>query len=170
MAATQQTTHSYPIVIRFIRRQLEQAYDDTIKIICENLGTPRPRLYKYEFATLDLSRVQNYYFVSEDELLQTIHNAFIMARVDRDPYVSIQVDIPGFPSVMLHREDLAQMEVLEIVMYNIQTCLRSWPSVGPIVNPFVSASRLMQRPLMGVIMMRQQQQQDQELESDNDEY
>lgn len=147
--------HSYPILIRFIRRNHDQAYDDTIRITCENLGAAGqvPRLYKYEFRTLDLPRVQNYYFVSEDELLQTVHNAFVMARVDRDPYRSIQVDIPGFPSVMLDREDLAQQEILEIVMFNIQTCLRAWPSaMQPQPQPQTQPQQ--QRQLMTALIVR----------------
>ncbi len=122
----QQPVQSYPITIRFIRRALDPAYDDTIRVTCENINAPVPRLYKYEFRCLELSRLQNYYFVSEDELLQTLHNAFVMARIDRDPYSSVQVDIPGFPSVILNQTDLSQ-DVLEIIMFNIQTCVRVWP-------------------------------------------
>ncbi len=147
----QQPIQSYPISIRFIRRPLDQLYDDTIRITCENISAPVPRLYKYEFRCLELSRLQNYYFVSEDELLQTLHNAFVMARIDRDPYVSVQVDIPGFPSVILNQTDLSQ-EVLEIIMFNIQTCVRAWPhaagpalALAPVPRPLTA---LIVRPLV----------------------
>jgi hypothetical protein len=144
----QQPIQSYPITIRFIRRPLDELYDDTIRITCENINAPVPRLYKYEFKCLELSRIQNYYFVSEDELLQTLHNAFVMARIDRDPYVSVQVDIPGFPSVILNREDLRQ-EVLEIIMFNIQTCVRAWPhAMAPAPAPRPQMTALIVRPLV----------------------
>jgi hypothetical protein len=111
-------------VLRFIRNHASSSSDDILKIIpTENSA----RTYDLVFSD-SVNRITNSFSSVESEILQYVDNLFTLLSIDDEPYISVQIDSPSFPSVLIALRNLDRNDVRDAVMDILKSTLRNYPA------------------------------------------
>lgn len=93
---------------------------DKIQIkTCGKHGTFKV-IYNYEIGDKNLVDNSEFLYDNEDDLISYLDTCFDMLDKDRIPFYSIDLMIPGFPSVTYKTSDLSQKDVKSLVMDAIE--------------------------------------------------
>ncbi len=112
-----------PITIRLVRNSnASHLSDDVVHLIpCD---TSR-RTYYLRFID-HLNQTRSETEVVESEYLDYVRNLITLAKVDADPYESIQISTPSFPVILLDIDDI-DFNVQSALIDVLTSAMRSYP-------------------------------------------
>jgi len=112
------------IQINFIRDSNDSNTDDVMRIRASEVSQ---NLYRVEYEDRTVT-ARNRLLATEGEVLDYVYSVFTLLPIDDDPFESVQITCPTFPSVLLRVKDLGRAQVQGAVTTIIKTTMRNWPS------------------------------------------
>lgn len=112
------------INICFIRKLDNSAFDDVFSIIPNETCD---KMFNISYRD-GVNKVRNTNTVTEYEIYDFVENVFTLLPIDEDPFKTVQITAPSFPSVMLNVEKLGREEVRESIGNVIKNTIRNWPT------------------------------------------
>jgi len=113
-----------PIVFHFIRNVNEESRDDVLTILPSRTI---PSVYDLTY-TDELCSIKNKFSSVEDGVFDYVNSLFDLLTVDTDPFRSVQVTFPGFPSIMLDTPHLKDRNVQRGIKRMLYATLRCFPA------------------------------------------
>ena len=110
-----------PLRLIFIRPN--STNDDVLSVV--STGTHGSFQCSY---TDKLSNLRNDFVATESELLDYIDSMFVLLTNDEEPFESVQLSSPVFPSVLLSPATLSRQDIQTEVYNIIRSTLRNWPT------------------------------------------
>jgi hypothetical protein len=120
----------HPIYIHFIRRtangraQTDSRLDDTLQV--QKLGENNVRVTYTERS--EDGRIIDTTLMTYQRLIHYLYRIFWMLSLDEDPFQSVQLIVPGYPTTLIRVDTLrAQLGGVMDVLVN---ALWHWPTIG----------------------------------------
>lgn len=120
----------HSIYVHFIRRtanglaQTDSRLDDTLQI--QKLGENNVRVTYTERS--EDGRLVDTTLMTYQRLIQYLYRIFWMLSLDEDPFQSVQLIVPGYPTTLI-RVDTLRGQIVS-VMDVLASTLLHWPTIG----------------------------------------
>jgi hypothetical protein len=71
--------------------------------------------------------IDQFTYISQNEVMRYIEDLLILTQADDDPFLSIQFNLPCFPSVIIKVKDLTCYTVKRTIIDRIESIIKAWP-------------------------------------------
>ncbi len=131
----------HPIYIHFIRRtanglaQTDSRLDDTLTV--QKLGENNVRVTYTERS--EDGRIVDTTLMTYQKLIHYLYRIFWMLSLDEDPFQSVQLIVPGYPTTLV-RVDAMRAQLGGVMDVLINT-MWQWPTIGRVEEDAVEGRR-----------------------------
>ena len=112
---------SIPFQMRFIKDISNNSADDILEIKLKSDGT-----YEWNFADSTLTSRHIVVLTKSYDVYDRLQNLLEMVSLDRQAPPDVQVDAPGYPSVLIPTCDLAKYS--RVIVESLHLTMKAWPS------------------------------------------
>ena len=121
------------IAIRIIRDINSENSDDMLTI--QKVGFSHFFVKYYDTGTPKVT-----FHANESAVVDHIYGIFDLLTMDEEPFESIQVDIPAYPSIIVKIRSLKQRRLSDSIVHIIRRTLYNWPQPRQNGSPVFSGT------------------------------